>query len=58
MQKMDKNIELIYYFTYFSIVVPFNSCGLKPSTTTRPVENVEGLQERNTQLLDGTRVQK
>ena len=31
------------------------------STPTRPVENVlttKGLQERNTQLLDGTRVEK
>ena len=76
-------LELMYYFTYFSTVVPSNSCvflstGLvgveissvswlrqeteETSTPTRPVEDVvlttKGLQERNTQLLDGTTVEK
>ena len=70
-------------FTYFSTVVPSNSCvflscrpfivntfltglvGVEVSSTTstptRPVKNVlptKGLQERNTQLLDGTTVEK
>ena len=78
-------LELIYYFTYFSTVVPTNSCvflscslivvntifliGLVGVgsffcllTPTRSVENVvlttKGLQERNTQMLDGTTVEK
>ena len=64
-------LELIYYFTYFSTVVPSNSCvflSCRPfvvnttfSTPTRPVENVilttKGLQEKNIQLLDGTTVE-
>ena len=65
-------LELIYCFTYFSTVVSFNICvflSCRPfvvseetSTPTRPVENVvlttKGLQERNTQMLDGTMVEK
>ena len=63
-------LELIYYFTYFSAVVPSNSYAFlsasqeteETSTPTRPVENVllttKGLQERNTQLLDGAMVEK
>ena len=80
-------LELIFYSTYSSTVVPSNSfvflyCGLfvvdtfptalmgvgasevteKTSTPTRQVENVvlttKGLQERNTQLLDGTTLEK
>ena len=54
-------LELIYYCTYFSTVVPSNSCvflSCRPfvvntfSTPTEPVENVvlttKGLQKRNT----------
>ena len=48
-------LELIYNYTYFSIVV-------EVSTPTRVVENVvlttKGLQERNTQMFDGTTVEK
>ena len=84
-------LELIYYFTYFSTVVPSNICvfhtcrsfvfntfsaGLvgdevssvswhgieETSTPTIPVENIvltaKGLQDRNTQMLDGTTVEK
>ena len=82
-------LELIYYFTYFSTIVPSNigvflpcrpfvvntfSAGLvgvevisvswlgQLTTLKRPVENVvlttKCLQERNTQLLDGTMVEK
>ena len=65
-------LELIYYFTYFSpssdpTVVCLFPVGLLSlihltSTPTRPVENVvltmKGLQERNTQLLDGMTVEK
>ena len=77
-------LELIYYFTYFSTVVPSNICGFlscrrfvvnttfstglvgveteESSTHTRPVENIvlttKGIQERNTQMLDGTTVEK
>jgi hypothetical protein len=77
-------LEFIYYFTYFSTIVPSNSCvfiSCRPfvvdttlstglvgvevssvSTPTGPVENValttKALQERNTQLLDGTTVEK
>ena len=61
-------LELIYYSTYFSTVVPSKSCvflscrhfvvNTTLSMPTRPVENVvlttKGLKERNTQLLDGT----
>ena len=87
-------LELINYFTYFSIIVPSNICvflscmsfvvntfstglvGVEvtsvswieqetevtlTSTPTRPVENVlttKDIQERNTQMLDGTTVEK
>ena len=62
-------LELIYYFTSFSTVVPSNiyvflSCRpfVVNKTFSRPVENVvittKGLQERNTQMLDGTTVEK
>jgi hypothetical protein len=65
-------LELIYYFTYFSTVVPSNryvflSCGPFVINTTFSTglvhfENVvlttKGLQERNTQLLDGKTVEK
>ena len=57
-------LELIYYFMYFSTVVPSNICvfsGRPFVVNTRPVENVilttKGLQE-NTQMLDGTTVEK
>jgi hypothetical protein len=57
-------LELIYYFTYFSIVIP--SCPSQEteetSAPTRPVENVilttKGLHERNIQLLDGMTMEK
>jgi hypothetical protein len=65
-------MELIYYFTYFSTVVPskssvFISC--RPyvvnttfSTSFVGLENVvlttKGLQERNTELLDEMMVEK
>jgi hypothetical protein len=67
------SLELVYYFTYFSAVIPSNICvylSFRPfvvntteetSTPTRPVENVlttKGRQERNTQVLDGTTVEK
>ena len=67
---------LIYYFTYFSPVIPSNShvflsctpfivntkfstgLGQETKETSTPVKNVvlttKGLQERNTQVLDGT----
>ena len=60
-------LELIYYFTYFSTVAPCNICVFsvqeteETSTPTRPVENVlttKALQERNTQIFDGTTVEK
>ena len=50
-------LELIYCFTYFSTVVPSNIC----STPTKPAENVvlttKGLQDKNTQMLNGTTVE-
>jgi len=56
-------LELIYYFAYFFTVVP-SSLGQETeenSTPTRPVENVvlttKGLQEGNTNLLNGTMVE-
>ena len=61
-------LELIYYFTYFSTVVPSNicvflSCGpfvfnTAFSTGLVGVEETKGTQERNTQVLDGTTVKK
>ena len=81
-------LELIYYFTYFSpsshlTLVCFFPVGLsllinlqqvlkfllstvncpnqETEETSRPVENVlttKGLQERNTQMLNGTTVEK
>ena len=77
-------LELFYYFTYFSYRRPFNVCvflSCRPfvvnttfsvdcpsqetevtSTPTRHVENVvltmKGPQERNTQILHGTTVEK
>ena len=68
--KISVRINLLLYL--FCTVVPSNSCvflSCKPfivnmtfSTPTRTVENViltmKGLQERNTQLLDGTTVEK
>ena len=70
-QILKLKLELIYYFTYFSTVVPSNSCEFlfcKPFVVTMTfstglvgVENVlttKALQERNTQLLDGTTVEK
>ena len=63
-------LDLIYYFTYFSTVVPSNSCmflSRKPfvvntfSTYLVGVENVvlttKGIQERNIQILEGTTVE-
>ena len=56
-------LELIYYFTYFSTVIPSNICvfhSCRPfvvnttfSTPTIPVENfviTKGLQEKNTHV--------
>ena len=74
-------LELIYNFTYFSTVVPSNSCvflscrpfvvnttfstglvGVEIPSVSCPSQEAEettkGLQERNTQLLDGTTVEK
>ena len=64
-------LELIYYFTYFSTVVPSNSCEFlfcKPFVVTMTfstglvgVENVlttKALQEKTPHLLDGTTVKK
>ena len=65
-------IELIYYLTYFSTIVPSKSCMF---VSSRPflvnatfskglvgAENVvlttKGLQERNIHLFDGTTVEK
>ena len=57
--------ESIYYFTYFSTVVPSNICARRQKKLQHPqdlLENVvltaKGLQERNTQMLDGTTVEK
>ena len=84
-------LEIIYYFTYFSTIIPSNICeflscrpfvvnttfstglvGVEVSfwasqeteetlTPTRSVENVvlttKGLQQRNTQMLDGMTVE-
>ena len=65
------SVRNYYYFTYFSTVVPSNSCVFLScrsfvintfSTVLVGVENVilttKGLQERNPQLLDGTTVEK
>ena len=64
-------LELIYYFTYFSTVVASKICVFLScrtfvvntfSTGLVGVENVlsttKGLQERNTQMLDATTVEK
>ena len=49
-------LEIIYYFTYFSLV--FLSCRPFVVNSTRPVENgvftTKGPQERNTQVSDQT----
>ena len=53
-------LELIYYFAYFSTVVPSNICVFLSCKSF--VENVvlttKDQQERNTQMLDGTTVTK
>ena len=63
-------LELIYYFTYFSTVVPSNSCvflSCRPffvntfSLGLVGVENIlttKGLQKRNAQLYDGGKIGK
>ena len=49
-------LELIYYFTYFSTVVPSNNC-VCFFCRLFVVNMTKGLQDRNTQLLDGTMVE-
>ena len=59
-------LELIYFITYFSAVVPFSSCvflSCRPFVVSaNMLENVvlttKYLQERKTQLLNGTTVEK